>query len=58
LYNEEVHNWYSSNIIRMIKSRGTKLSQHVARRGDRGIYVIFAKTEESGIDKRIILNGT
>jgi hypothetical protein len=32
LYNEEVHNWYSSNSISMIKPRRTKLSQHVARR--------------------------
>jgi hypothetical protein len=34
LYNEELHNLYSSpSIIRMIKSRRMRLAGHVARRG-------------------------
>jgi hypothetical protein len=36
LYNEELHNVYSSpNTIRMVKSRRMKLTGHVARMGEK-----------------------
>jgi hypothetical protein len=40
LYNEELHNLYSSpNIIRMIKSRRMRWARHTARMGRRGMHV-------------------
>jgi hypothetical protein len=40
LHNEELRNLYtSSSIIRMIKSRRTRLAGHVARMGRRGIHI-------------------
>jgi hypothetical protein len=41
LHNEELHNLYSSqNVIKMIKSRRTKWTEHVAcMRGKRNMYV-------------------
>jgi hypothetical protein len=38
LHNEELHNLYSPNIIRMIKSRGLRRAGHVARMGRRGMH--------------------
>jgi hypothetical protein len=39
LYNEELHNLYSSpNTIRMIKSRRMRGAEHVARMERRGMY--------------------
>jgi hypothetical protein len=49
LHNEELHNLYSSpGIIRMIKSRRTRWTGHVARMGEkRNAYGIFVgKSEE------------
>jgi hypothetical protein len=40
LYNEELHNIYSStNIIRIIKSRRMRWAGHVSRMGRRGIHI-------------------
>jgi hypothetical protein len=40
LYNEELHNLYSSpSIIKVIKSRRMRWAGHVAQMGRRGIYV-------------------
>jgi hypothetical protein len=40
LYNEELHNVYSSiNILRMIKPRRMRWAGHVARMGRRGIHI-------------------
>jgi hypothetical protein len=40
LHNEELHNLYSSpSIIRMTKSRRTRLAVHVARMGRRGMHI-------------------
>jgi hypothetical protein len=40
LYNEELHNLYSSaNIIRMIKSRRLRWAGNVARVGRRGMHI-------------------
>jgi hypothetical protein len=40
LRNEELHNLYSSpSTIRMIKSRRTRLAEHVARMGRRGMHI-------------------
>jgi hypothetical protein len=40
LYNEELHNLYSSpNIIRMIKSRRMRWAVNVARMGRRGMHI-------------------
>jgi hypothetical protein len=40
LHNEELHNLYFlSSIIRMIKSRRMRWSEHVARMGRRGIHI-------------------
>jgi PAS domain-containing protein len=42
LYNEEIHNLYSSpSIIRMIKRRRTRWAGHVARMGRRGMYIVL-----------------
>jgi hypothetical protein len=40
LHNDELHSLYSSpNIVRVIKSRGTRWAGHVARKGEgRGVY--------------------
>jgi hypothetical protein len=38
LHNEELHNLYSPNVIRMIKSRRIRGAGHVARIGRRGMY--------------------
>jgi hypothetical protein len=39
LYNEELHNLYSSpNIIRMMKSRRMRWARHVAQMGRRGMH--------------------
>ena len=45
LHNEEVNNLYSSpNIIRVIKSRIMRLTEHVARMGEgRGVYGVFGR---------------
>jgi hypothetical protein len=47
LHSEELHNLYSSNIIRQIKSRRMRWAGHVARMGeDRTVYsVLVAKPE-------------
>jgi hypothetical protein len=42
LHNEELHNLYSSpSIIRMIKSRRMRWTEHVARMGRSGMHVGF-----------------
>jgi hypothetical protein len=48
LYNEELHNFYSSpNIIIMIKSRRVRWTGYVARRGEkRNAYRIFVGKPE------------
>jgi hypothetical protein len=51
LHNEELHNLYSSpNIIRMIKLRGVRWLQHVARMGEtRNAYrILVGKPERKG----------
>jgi hypothetical protein len=48
LYNEELHNLYSSpNIIRQIKSRSMRWAGHVARMGEeRNVYrILMGKPE-------------
>jgi hypothetical protein len=49
LYNEELHNFYSSpDIIRMIKSRRMRWAGHVARTGDmRNAYKHFGWKEKT-----------
>jgi hypothetical protein len=39
LHNEKPHNLYSSNMIRMIKSRRMRWAGHVARIGRRGMHL-------------------
>jgi hypothetical protein len=39
LHNEEIHNLYSPNIIRMTKSMRMRWAGHVARRGRRGMHI-------------------
>jgi hypothetical protein len=48
LYNEELHNLYSStSIIRMIKSRRMRWAGHVARMGEkRNVYRLFVRKPE------------
>jgi hypothetical protein len=48
LYNEELHNWYTSlNIIRVIKPRRMKWAERVSRMGDtRNIYKILVGKPE------------
>jgi transcription termination factor 2 len=42
LYNEELHNLYSSSIIRIIKSRRMRWAGHMARMGEkRNVYRLF-----------------
>jgi hypothetical protein len=49
LHNEEFHNLYSSpNIIRMIKSRRTKWSGHVARMRRKGMLIEFIVGKPGG----------
>jgi hypothetical protein len=39
LHNDEIHNLYSPNIVRVIKSRMMRWTEHVARMGEgRGVY--------------------
>jgi len=48
LYNEELNDLYSSpNIVRVIKWRGMRWAEHIARMGDkRGVYsVLMGKPE-------------
>jgi hypothetical protein len=46
LYNEELHNLYSSpSIIRIIKSRRMRLAGHVARMGEECIWILVRKPE-------------
>jgi hypothetical protein len=48
LHNKELHNmYYSSNIIRMIKSRRMRWAGHVARIGETNAYgILVGKPEE------------
>jgi hypothetical protein len=47
LHNEELHNLYSSNIIRRIKSRRTRWAGHVVwMREKRNAYRIFVEQQE------------
>jgi hypothetical protein len=48
LYNEELHNLYSSpSIIRVIKSRRMRLARHVARMGEkRNVYRLLVGKPE------------
>jgi hypothetical protein len=47
LHNEELHNLYfSSNIIRMIKSRRMRWAGHVARMGKTNVYRILVGKPE------------
>jgi hypothetical protein len=64
LHNEELHNLYSSpSIIRMIKSRRVRRTEHIARMGVRGMHIGFWPEsqkegdhyEDLGIAGRIIL---
>ena len=64
LRNEELNDLYSSpNIVRVIKSRGIRWAEHVARVGDRKVVysVVLGRPEgkshleDLGIDGRIIL---
>jgi hypothetical protein len=51
LYNEKLHNLYSpSNKIRMMKSRRTTYAGHVARMGERVIYIGFWWESQNDID--------
>jgi hypothetical protein len=62
LHNEELHNLYSSpSIIRMIKSRRMRGSDHVARMGDNPYRILVGKPErrdhwdDKGVDGWTIL---
>jgi hypothetical protein len=47
LHNEQLYDLYSSNIIRVIKSRRMRLARHVARMGERtGEYKILVGRPE------------
>jgi hypothetical protein len=48
LHDEELHNLYSSpNIIRMIKSRRTRLEGHIARMGKKNnVYRVLVENPE------------
>jgi hypothetical protein len=49
LHNEELHNLYSSSIIRVIKSRRMRLARHVARMGRKGMHIGFwLKSQKEG----------
>jgi hypothetical protein len=51
LYNEELHNVYSSpSIIRMIRSRGMRLTGHVACRGKSLMHLGFWWEIQKGRD--------
>jgi hypothetical protein len=52
LYNEELHNLYSSpSIITVIKSRRMRWAEHVARMGRSGIHRGFWRESEKKVDK-------
>ena len=61
LHNEELNDLYSSNIVRVIKSRRMRWAGHVARMGEsRGLYrILVGKTEgkrplgDPGVDGKI-----
>jgi hypothetical protein len=64
LHNEELHKLHmSSNIIRVIKSRGMRWARHVARMGEvRNVYTILNgnlkgkdHSEDLSVDGRLIL---
>jgi hypothetical protein len=42
--NEELNNWYSPNIIRVIKSRRKRWTGHVAGMGIKGAYRVLVGT--------------
>jgi hypothetical protein len=52
VHNEELHDLYSPN-IRVIKSRKTKWTGHVAHMGKKGLW-----WEDLGMYMRMILNGS
>jgi hypothetical protein len=48
LHNDEIHSlYYSSNIVRVIKSRRMRWARHVARIGGRGVYKVLVGRPES-----------
>jgi hypothetical protein len=54
LYNEELHNLYSSpSIIRMMKSRRMKWAGHVARKGRREIHIGFWRCRKKEIHQNV-----
>jgi hypothetical protein len=46
LHNEELHNLYAPNIIRIIKSRRIRWAGHVARMGEMNTYRILVRKPE------------
>jgi hypothetical protein len=54
LYNKELHNLYSRNIIRMIKSRRVRWAGHVARMGGETLKAGY-HYEDVDVEGRIIL---
>jgi hypothetical protein len=56
LHNEELHNLYSPNIIRMFKSRRMRWAGHVARMGEtRNAYRILVGKPEGKLKNTSIL---